>query len=156
MARYRCITLVLPNYYYLQKYLYKLNIFTGEYLIQTRPDNFDSQLVESGPPPLELANGDYLFFYNSAEIGWPKDLTTSYNVGWVILDGIDPTVIKERSLHPLLSPVYSWETGTTPYACNAPNVIFLEAARPLGGDKFEVFFGGADATIGSAVIQVTY
>ena len=125
-------------------------------MIQVRTDNFDSQLVESGPPPLELINGDLLFFYNSAQIGWPKDLTTTYNVGWVILDGIDPTIIKARSSVPLLSPINAWEQGNTPYACNAPNVVFLEAAYSLGNDKFQVFFGGADATIGSAIIEVKY
>jgi len=36
-----------------------------------------------------------------------------------------------------------------------PNVVFLEAAEALGGDKFRVFYGAADAAIGSAIIQVT-
>ena len=105
---------------------------------------------------MELANGDYLFFYNSAQTGWPKDLTTAYHVGWVVLDAVDPSIIKARSSEPLLSPAYAWEQGNAPYACNAPNVVFLEAAYPLGGDRFQVFFGGADATIGSAVIEVKY
>ena len=121
-----------------------------------RADSFDSQLVEAGPPPLALANGDLLFFYNSAQVGWPKDLSTAYHVGWVILDGADPTVIKARSAEPLLGPVHPWEQGVAPYACNAPNVVFLEAAYSLGGDRFQVFFGGADATVGSAVIEVKY
>lgn len=45
----------------------------------------------------------------------------------------------------------------SPYACNVPNVVFLEAAHamPTKKDAFRVYFGGADATIGSAVIQVT-
>jgi predicted GH43/DUF377 family glycosyl hydrolase len=45
--------------------------------------------------------------------------------------------------------------GVDPYTCNAPNVLFLEAARVLGDDQFEVFFGGADAVVGSAIISVT-
>jgi len=126
----------------------------GEYLIQVRADNFDSQLVESGPPPMELSNGDYLFFYNSAQVGWPKDLTTAYHVGWAILDGTDPTVIKARSNEALMGPEQAWEQGVSPYPCNAPNVVFLEAAYALGDDKFQVYFGGSDSTIGSAIIQV--
>lgn len=35
-----------------------------------------------------------------------------------------------------------------------PNVVFLEAAYALGNDRFKVFYGGGDATIGSATIQV--
>ncbi len=64
----------------------------GSVLISPRDDHFDSKLVESGPPPLLLSNGDYLFFYNSAELGWP-DIGTSYNVGWLILSGSDPTQV---------------------------------------------------------------
>lgn len=128
----------------------------GETLLQVRTDSFDSQLVESGPPPLLLDSGDYLFFYNSATIGWPSQPNTSYNVGWVILDGSDPTIIKARASVPLISPLYAWETGNAPYTCNAPNVVFLEAAYSLGGDKFQVFLGAADATIGSAVVEVVY
>jgi len=35
-------------------------------LIEVRSDHFDSVLVESGPPPLKLSDGNYLFIYNSA------------------------------------------------------------------------------------------
>lgn len=47
--------------------------------------------------------------------------------------------------------------GVSPYACNVPNVVFLEAAHPVEGEKdtFRVFFGAADATIGSATVKVT-
>jgi predicted GH43/DUF377 family glycosyl hydrolase len=36
-----------------------------------------------------------------------------------------------------------------------PNVVFLEAAQSLGGNKFRVYFGAGDAAIGSATVQVT-
>jgi predicted GH43/DUF377 family glycosyl hydrolase len=127
----------------------------GDVLISPRADHFDSQLVESGPPPLKLSTGDYLFFYNSAELGWPAE-GTAYNVGWLVLSGSDPSTILSRSSVPLMSPFYEWEAGLSPYTCNVPNVVFLEAARPLGDDSFEVFFGAADATIGSAVVKVEY
>jgi hypothetical protein len=41
--------------------------------------------------------------------------------------------------------------------CNVHNVVFLEAMRPVPGaiDTFQVFFGGSDAVIGSAVVQVS-
>jgi predicted GH43/DUF377 family glycosyl hydrolase len=128
----------------------------GKVFIETRADYFDSKLVESGPPPLELLNGDYIFFYNSATVGWPDQPGSAYHPGWVILDGKDPSVIKQRSSEPLLTPQYAWELGTLPYTCNVPNVVFLEAARrsDTKTDTFEVYFGGADAVIGSAVVQV--
>jgi predicted GH43/DUF377 family glycosyl hydrolase len=130
----------------------------GNVLISPRADHFDSKLVESGPPPLLLSNGDYLFFYNSAENGWPDDSATAYHVGYLILDGSNPTVIKARSETPLMGPEFSWEKGTSPYACNVPNVVFLEAAHPVLGkkDTFKVYFGAADAAIGSAIISVSF
>jgi predicted GH43/DUF377 family glycosyl hydrolase len=126
----------------------------GKVFIETREDHFDSKLVESGPPPLLLSNGDFIFFYNSASTGWPDAVDSAYNPGWVILDGIDPTLIKQRSEFPLLSPMYDFEFGIAPYTCNVPNVIFLEAARQIDVDTFEVYFGAADSAIGSAIIQV--
>jgi predicted GH43/DUF377 family glycosyl hydrolase len=132
----------------------------GDVFLQTRPDSWDSQLVESGPPPLLLSSGDYLFFYNSATTGWPTAEDTAYHPGWVILDKDDPSVILQRSEDPLMGPEYAWDKGDAPYTCNVPNVVFLEAARTVelkeGRDVFEVYFGGADAVIGSATIEVTY
>lgn len=84
---------------------------TGETFLETRTDSFDSKLVESGPPPLQLSNGDYLFLYNSAQLGWPDDSASAYHVGWVILDGKQPNVIKARSSQPLMGPEQAWETG---------------------------------------------
>ena len=90
-----------------------------------RKDHFDSRLVESGPPPLLLEDGNYLFLYNSAEEGWPDDRSKAYHVGWVILDGKDPTKIVDRSEVPLMGPEFAWEKGESPYLCNVPNVVFL-------------------------------
>ena len=68
----------------------------GEIFLKPRPFNFDNFLVESGPP-LRLSDGNYIFFYNSVETGWPGDSAASVNPGWVILDGDDPTKIVQRS-----------------------------------------------------------
>lgn len=47
--------------------------------------------------------------------------------------------------------------GKAPYTCNVPNVVFLEAASPVHGEKdvFRVYFGAADAAIGTAIIRVS-
>lgn len=83
----------------------------GEVLISPREDHFDSKLVESGPPPMRLSNGDYIFFYNSANIGWPDAAGSAYHVGYLLLDGNDPTIIKARSEVPVMGPEYAWEQG---------------------------------------------
>jgi len=35
-----------------------------------------------------------------------------------------------------------------------PQVVFIEAAKALGNDKFLVFYGAADSVIGSAIVEV--
>jgi len=113
--------------------------------------------VESGPPPLRLSSGDYIFFHNSW--AWEASLGTApvYQPAWVILSGDDPSRILARASEPLWSPQRaSWMTGQSPSYCNVANVAFLEAAHPVSGqpDTFRVFFGGADAVVGTAVVKV--
>lgn len=136
----------------------------GTVMLSTREGSWDSQLVESGPPPLLLSTGDYLFLYNSAISGWPNEPATSYNVGYVILSKDDPTVVLQRSEQPILSPDFAYEQGVAPYTCNMPNVVFLEAAAPVRcpvtgavvPDTFTVYFGAADNTIGSGTLVVRH
>lgn len=126
--------------------------------IARRPGAFDNNLVEAGPPPMVLADGNMVFFHNSDNAtNAPTGDFWAYNPGWVILDGADPTRILQRSEVPLLSPVHGWEQGVAPYECNVHNVTFLEAAHPVPGqpNTFDVFFGGSDAVIGTARIVVT-
>lgn len=129
-----------------------VNWTNHEVFIAPRKDSFDSLLVESGPPPMLLSSGDYIFFHNSADNG------TVYHPEYVIIDGTDPTKIIQRADAPLLTPSdFTWAQGITPSLCNVPNVIFLEAAHPTEEpDTFRVYFGGSDAVIGTALIHVTY
>ena len=80
----------------------------GEVLLAPRPNSFDSQLVESGPPPLLLSTGDYLFLHNSAG-------PDGYHPSWAILSGADPSIVLARADEPLLSPTLPWEEGIAPY-----------------------------------------
>lgn len=69
-----------------------MNFTNIKTIIGTRNDHFDSILVESGPPPLKLSDGNYLFIYNSAkQHDNPKPgFNMQYNAGWAILNGTDP------------------------------------------------------------------
>lgn len=125
-------------------------------LIQPRAKMFDSFLVEAGPAPLQLSNGDWFFIYNGAQPldGVPNGVF--YAPGWVVLNGSNPLDVLARSETPLLMPKYLWEvTGLTPY------VIFIEAMRPyaLAGqppqpDTFVVYYGAADTHVGCAIVKV--
>jgi predicted GH43/DUF377 family glycosyl hydrolase len=59
-------------------------------ITKVRNNSFDSVLVEAGPMPLPLSDGNYLFIYNSARKGYPSkkpNWDMQYNVGWAVLDG---------------------------------------------------------------------
>eukprot|EP01083_Nonionella_stella_P015627 43749_1 len=153
---------------------------TSKVFIQVRENGFDNGLVESGPPPLQLSDGNYIFFYNSANKGWPNANNTAYHPGFVIIDRYNKSNIVQRSglNEPLLSPTFAWDEGKYPYTCNAKNVVFLEAAVQLtqeeklkyiqmtkaqngvqidpNVDLIRVYFGGADAVIGTAVVQISW
>ena len=76
----------------------------GDIFLSPIEGRFDSRLVESGPPPLLLSSGNYIFFYNSAQKGWPENPNTAYHIGWAILDSNNPTKILQRSDMPLMGP----------------------------------------------------
>lgn len=146
-------------------------------LLETRKDHFDSELVESGPAPLRLATGDYLFIYNSARAGYPSvkpGFELQYNVGYAILSKSDPTQVLERAEDPILSPELEWEIGNTTKFLT-PNVVFVEGViRDPNGCQFadvagllgpsyvanaECFFavyGAADSYTGTAQIIASY
>ncbi len=42
-------------------------------VLPPRPGEWDSALVESGPPPARLSNGDWFFIYNAAEDTGPSE-----------------------------------------------------------------------------------
>jgi predicted GH43/DUF377 family glycosyl hydrolase len=124
--------------------------------IHTREDKFDSALVESGPPPMLLSDGNYLFIYNSARKYPQSKNGLQYNVGWAILDGKDPTHIIQRCEEPILSPTLPWEIGTKPYLGLTPYVVFVEGMRRHGNapNSFVIYYGAADSVIGAAVVDV--
>ena len=122
--------------------------------------------VEAGPPPLRLSTGDWLFFFNSWRDDFPKP--PGYEPAWAILDGADPTHIVAQASAPLFEPARaSWCRGVAPYTCNVANVAFVEAAHhaseaeaaaagaKAGQDLVRIYFGGADAVVGSALVQVS-
>ena len=114
------------------------------------------------PAPLRLTNGEYFFIYNSARVwkqtikpGWNKQ----YNAGFLILDGSDPTIVKQRSNVPLLSPEEPWEMGNSSFPQYlTPEVVFIEAAIPdpayPNKNTFLAFYGAADSAIGAIRLEV--
>lgn len=112
--------------------------------------------------PLELSDGNFLFLYNSARKGYPSpkpNWDIQYNIGWVILDKKDPTIILQRSSQPILSPDLAWEKGIGRGVLGlTPNVVFVEGWQRYPGDssnnRFLLYLGGADSVIGVAEVFV--
>jgi predicted GH43/DUF377 family glycosyl hydrolase len=131
--------------------LFNYTLLNSSFIVP-RPDKFDSFLVEAGPPPLFLSDGNIIFFHNSANA-----TMHAYHPGFVIINGSDPTQILQRSETPILSPTRDWEIGSYPAECNVANVVFLEAAAPVDGmiDTYDVWFGGSDAVVGTARFRVS-
>ncbi|KAL9653676.1 hypothetical protein ABK040_009152 [Willaertia magna] len=141
---------------------------TGKVFINRRLDSFDSELVESGPPPVKLSDGNYLFLYNSARkvnIPNPKNYELQYNLGYVILDGKNPLNIIERSSQPIFSPTLDWErcdnnSGIWGKRGLTPNVIFVEGMKKIFSsskyDQFIVLYQGCDSFTSYAMLTINF
>ncbi len=106
-------------------------------VLPRRPGQFDSRVVEPGPPPILLPEG-ILLLYNGA------DDELVYSVGWALFDKQDPRRVLARSDHPIFGPEKAWEK-----AGQVPNVVFVEGLI-REGKKWRFYYGGADKYIGAA------
>ena len=115
---------------------------------------WDTGFVESAMPPLTLSDGNLLFFYDS--VG-PWNGTSGFQPGWAVLDGRDPRTVLARAERPPMPYTLDWEKGTRPdWPCNTRHVTNLGGGHRVGGgqDLFRVYFGGADAVVGTALVSV--
>ena len=121
--------------------------------LTTRSEKFDSFLVESGPPPIRLSDGNFFFVYNSARR--MENGQIQYNAGYLVLDKDNPQTILQRSDIPILSPDLDWEKQGL-----VPNVVFVEGMKKIkhknGEDKFLIAYGAGDSNIGAALVTVSY
>jgi predicted GH43/DUF377 family glycosyl hydrolase len=82
-------------------------------------------------------------------------------VGYIIMDGTDPSRIVQRSSAtvPLMAPLDSfgtpWEVGSKHNLCNTGNVIFVPSAVKMAAPGgIRLWFGAADAVVGTAILEV--
>jgi predicted GH43/DUF377 family glycosyl hydrolase len=102
-----------------------------------RPRQFDSKVVEPGPPPVILPQG-ILLIYNGA------DDRLIYSTGWMLFDKQDPTRVLARASQPLFRPEKEWER-----VGQVPNVVFVEGLVRRGR-QWLFYYGGADKYVGVA------
>jgi predicted GH43/DUF377 family glycosyl hydrolase len=106
-------------------------------VLPRRPGQFDSRVVEPGPPPVMTPQG-ILLIYNGA------DDKLVYRTGWVLFDKHDPRRVLARADHPIFQPEEEWEK-----VGQVPNVVFVEGLV-REGKTWRFYYGGADKYIGVA------
>lgn len=110
-------------------------------VLSRRPDNFDSRVVEPGPPPI-LARDGIVLIYNGA------DDQLVYRTGVAVFDRKDPRKLISRTDSPIFGPEKEWEkTG------QVPNVVFVEGMARKSNRWFS-YYGGADKYVGVAEAPV--
>ena len=108
----------------------------GEYRIEPRENTWDSRKVGAGAPPIKTKDG-WLLIYHAVD---DRD-DRQYKIGAMLLDLKDPTKVRYRSLHPILTPTEWYENegykaGVT-YPCGAVVV----------NGTLMVYYGGADTVV---------
>ena len=127
---------------------------TSTVLMEGRPGCWDARGVGAGPQALPLSTGDFLYIYNVDRFQYDLPLGRC-SAGWAILDRDDPTVVIARSVEPVITAVLPWEQCLTEnYTCQPTTVIWAEGLRAVGGDAFDIIYGGGDTNTGVARIQV--
>ncbi|MDD2333041.1 MAG: glycoside hydrolase family 130 protein [Mesotoga sp.] len=111
-------------------------------VMEPRPGNFDSRLIEPGPTPIITDEG-ILLIYNSA------DFSTIYRPGAALFDINNPRKLVRRTDKPLVEPELSWEKQG-----QVPNVIFIEGAVVME-EKLILYYGAADTYIGAFVVDLS-
>jgi predicted GH43/DUF377 family glycosyl hydrolase len=106
-------------------------------VLPRRPGQFDSRVVEPGPPPILTSEGIVLI-YNGA------DDKLVYRTAVAVFNRKDPTKLLYRSDEPVFSPQEEWEE-----VGQVPNVVFVEGMVHYG-NRFLFYYGGADKYVGSA------
>jgi predicted GH43/DUF377 family glycosyl hydrolase len=125
-------------------------------VLPRRPGQFDSRVVEPGPPPI-LTSDAIVVIYNGA------DDHLVYRTGIARFDRRDPRKLLSRSDTPVFAPEFPWEKSG-----QVPNVVFIEGllpassvpSRPRSQTKatgdFLLYYGAADKFIGLARLRSAF
>ncbi|KAA3436711.1 glycoside hydrolase family 130 protein [Rufibacter hautae] len=116
-------------------------------VFQPRKHEFDSELVEPGPPAL-LTDRGIVFIYNSKNSPTYGDTTLAagnYAAGQVLLDKNDPFKVLARTSKWFITPDKDYEING-----QVDNVCFVEGLAPFKG-KWYLYYGTADSKIAATV-----
>lgn len=112
-------------------------------IISPRRGMWDGGKVGVATPPLKTRAGWLLLYHG---ISW----STTYRVGAVLLDLVDPTIVRARTAMPLFEPEEDYERkGVT------NNVVFPCGLVERKGIAY-IYYGAADYCIGVATIKMSH
>ena len=116
----------------------------GQIVFGPDEDNWDSEKIGIGPPPLKINKGWLLIYHGLSKYDG------RYRLGAALLEGENPSNVLARLNYPILEPVENYEhEGLRPgtvFACGAAIV----------GDQLFIYYGGADqyVCVASAKLDV--
>ncbi|WP_339736214.1 glycoside hydrolase family 130 protein [uncultured Sunxiuqinia sp.] len=115
-------------------------------VFSTREGEFDSELVEPGPPAVITEEG-ILFIYNSKNsptFGDKNLAPGTYAAGQILMDKNDPTVVLQRMDDWFITPDQPFEiTGQVNNVCFVEGLAFFK-------NKWLLYYGTADSKIAVA------
>ncbi|MBO3663611.1 glycoside hydrolase family 130 protein [Microbacterium stercoris] len=113
---------------------------------------FEALKIGGGPPPLRVPEGWLVLHHGvTGELAsaFAQQQKVNYAAGALLLDGEDPSRVRDRTPEPLLAPETDDERSGI-----VPNVVFPTAIEEIEGRLF-VFYGMADSKIGVALLERT-
>jgi predicted GH43/DUF377 family glycosyl hydrolase len=134
----------------------RLGRFTSHHRLATPVAPWERLKIGGGTPPVLSRHGWLIIYHGVSNVsepdGNPDELR--YSAGAMILDREHPRDIRYRSPEPVLTPSLPGERNGT----IAKNVVFptgIDRRDDLGTpDRFDIYYGMADATIGAARLDL--
>ncbi len=111
-------------------------------IIAPRRGMWDGGKVGIATPPVKTKAGWLLLYHG---VSW----STTYRVGAVLLDLIDPTIVKARTAIPLFEPQAEYE-----HKGLIPNVVF-PCGLVIKGPTAYLYYGAADSVSGVATVKLS-
>jgi predicted GH43/DUF377 family glycosyl hydrolase len=111
-------------------------------IIAPRRGMWDGGKVGISTPPIKTKDG-WLLLYHGVS------MSTTYRVGAVLLDLVDPTIVKARTAVPFFEPEAEYE-----HKGIVANVVFPCGLTVRKGLAY-IYYGAADFVVGVATIKVS-